>query len=106
MTSRTTLFSTLALIGMALGFGTQPASAFVTVTVTPTNQVALVGTNVTFNAQVSTTAGEVITGYTWLTSTNGQNPFTTIAGATTATCTLTNVQVSRSEESRVGKVGR
>jgi hypothetical protein len=94
MTSRTTLFSTIALIGMALGIGTQPASAFVTVTVTPTNQVVPVGSNVTFNAQVSTTAGETITGYTWLMSTNNQNPFTTIAGATTSTCTLPNVQVS------------
>jgi hypothetical protein len=94
MTSRTPLFSTIALIGMALGLGTQPASAFVTVTVTPTNQVVPVGTNVAFTAQVSANAGEIITGYTWLMSTNNQNPFTTIAGATTATCTLTNVQVS------------
>jgi hypothetical protein len=62
--------------------------------VTPTNQAVPVGSNPVFNAQVSTTAGETITGYTWLMSTNNQNPFTTIAGATNATCTLTSVQVS------------
>jgi hypothetical protein len=84
----------MAVIGLALGFSSRPASAFVTVSVTPTNQVVPVGSNPAFNAQVSTTAGETITGYTWLMSTNNQNPFTTIVGATNATCTLTNVQVS------------
>lgn len=94
MTSRTTLLSTVAAIALASGLSTRPASAFVTVTVTPTNQAVLVGSNPVFNAQVSTTAGETITGYTWLMSTNNQNPFTTVAGATTATCTITNSQVS------------
>ena len=94
MKSKTTLLSSIALAALALGLGTQRASAFVNVTVTPTNQAVLVSSNAVFNAQASTTAGEVITGYTWLMSTNNQPPYTTIAGATTATCTVTNAQVS------------
>src|ERR1035441_8030997 len=83
-----------AATGLALGLGTQSAPGMITVTVQPGSQVAFVGSNAVFNAQVSATAGEIITGYTWLTSPNGLNPFTTIPGATTANCTLVNVQTN------------
>ena len=73
---------------------TLPSLGLVTVTVQPGSQVAFVGSNVVFNAQVNTTAGETNTGYAWLTSPNGLNPFTTVPGATTATCTLTSVQTN------------
>jgi hypothetical protein len=81
-------------MGLMLGLSTQPALGLVTVTVQPASQVAFVGSNVVFNAQVTATAGETITGYTWLMSPTGQNPFTTIPGATTGTCTLVNVQTN------------
>ncbi len=88
------LASSLAGLGLLCCLGTQSALGLVTVTVQPASQVVFVGSNAVFNAQVSATAGETITGYAWLMSTNGQNPFTTISGATTATCTLTNVQTN------------
>lgn len=91
MKSSTTYISLLAAVGLLFGVSTQPALGLVTVNVQPGSQVAFVGSNVVFTAQVSTTAGEIITGYTWQTSPNGLNPFTTIAGATTSTCTLVNV---------------
>jgi hypothetical protein len=94
MKSSTTYTSLLAAVGLLCGISTQPALGLVTVNVQPGSQVAVVGSNVVFTAQVSATAGEIITGYTWLTSPNGQNPFTTIPGATTATCTLVNVQTN------------
>ena len=94
MKTRTTLYSTLAAIGLTGWLGTQPARAFVTVTVQPGSQVLLVGGTASFSAQLTATAGETITGIAWLMSTNGLNPFNTIAGATTTTCTLTNVQTS------------
>ena len=81
-------------MGLMFCLSTQPAQGFVTVTVQPGGQVAFVGSNVVFNAQASTSGGETITGYTWLTSPNGQNPFTTVPGATTPTCTLVNVQTN------------
>jgi hypothetical protein len=90
----TTLYSGITAMGLMLCLSTQPALGNVTVTVLPGNQVALVGSNVVFNAQVSATAGETNLRYTWLTSPNGLNPFTTISGATTATCTLTGVQTN------------
>ncbi|MCX6921751.1 MAG: immunoglobulin domain-containing protein [Verrucomicrobia bacterium] len=92
MRLNTCFYSCLAAIGLTLSLGTQCALGLVTVTVQPGNQVVFVGTNVVFNAQVITNAGERITSYAWLTSTNGLNPFTTVPGATTSTCTLTNVQ--------------
>src|ERR1035437_9861196 len=119
MKSKITLYSCLTALGVTFWLGTQPAQAIVTVSVLPTNQVVLVGSNAVFNAQVTTTAAETITGFTWQMSSNGLSPFTTIAGATTATCTLTGVQTTnagfyfskvtyssgstRSEERRVGK---
>src|SRR5206468_2861474 len=63
------------------------------IVVQPTNQVALVTSNATFTASVATTVGEIITGFTWLMSANGP-PFITVPGATTATCTITNVQTT------------
>ena len=92
MRFNTLLYSALAAMGLTLGLGTQSALGLVTVTVQPGSQVAFSGSNVVFKAQVSTNAGETVTGYAWLMSTNGLNPFTSIPGATTATCTLTNTQ--------------
>ena len=90
----TTLFSALAAAGLIFSLATRPALGLVTVAVQPGSQVLPVGSNAVFNAQATATAGETITGYTWLMSTNGLSPFTTIPGATTATCILTNVQLS------------
>src|ERR1017187_4207473 len=94
MKSSTTYTSLLAAVGLLFGVSYQPALGLVTVNVQPSSQVAFAGSNVVFTAQVSATAGEIVTGYTWLTSPNGLNPFTTIPGATTATCTLVNVQAN------------
>jgi len=94
MKSNTTYSPLIAAMGLLFCLSTQPALGFVTATVQPGSQVAFVGSNVVFSAQVTATAGEVVTGYTWLTSPNGQNPFTTVPGATTATCTLVNVQTN------------
>ena len=86
------LSSALAAAGLALNLSLQPALGLVNVTVLPANQTAFVGDTPVFTAQATATAGETITAYAWLMSTNGLSPFTTIPGATTATCTLTNVQ--------------
>ena len=94
MKSKTSLYSCLTALNLTFWLGTQPAQAIVTVSVLPTNQVVLVGSNAVFNAQVTTTAAETITGFTWQMSSNGLSPFTTIAGGTTATCTLTGVQTT------------
>ena len=94
MRIKTNLCSGLIVTGLMFCLSTQLAHATVTVTVLPGNQIALVGSNVVFTAQVNANNGETITGYTWLTSPDGQNPFTTVPGATTATCTLTSVQLS------------
>jgi len=96
MTTKNTLYSGLILVGLIFSLGTQSALGFVFVSVQPGSQVAFVGGNAVFSAQVNATAGETITAYTWLTSPNGQNPFTTVPGATTATCTLVNVQTNQS----------
>jgi hypothetical protein len=82
-------------MGVMFCLSTQPARAVVTVTVQPPSQVVFVGSNAVFNAQTSASGGETITGYTWKVSTNGSS-YNVIAGATTATCTLTNVQTSNS----------
>ena len=94
MRRNTCYYSILAAIGLTVWLGTQPALAFVTVIVQPSSQVGFVGSNVVFTAQATPNNGEIITGYTWLTSPNGLNPFTTIPGATTATCTLVNVHTN------------
>ncbi|HVM49754.1 MAG TPA: immunoglobulin domain-containing protein [Candidatus Acidoferrum sp.] len=80
------------LAGIILAAAVQPVSAFVSVSVTPTNQAVMVGSNATFTALASTTGGESVTGYAWLVSTNG--PFLPIANATNATLTVTNAQVT------------
>src|ERR1039458_10399677 len=96
MKSSTTFSSLLAAVGLLFGLSTQPALGIVTVIVQPSTQVAFAGSNVVFTAQVSATAGEIVTGFTWLTSPNGLNPFTTVPGATTVACTLVNVQTNSS----------
>ena len=68
------------------------AEASVTVSVLPGNQVVSVGEEVEFGASVTTTAGEVITGFHWMASTNGQSPFS-IVGSSDA-LVLSNVQSS------------
>ena len=95
MSTKTTLYSCLTAMSLMLCLSTRTALGFVSVSVQPVGQVAFVGSNVVFTAQVNATAGETITGYTWLTSPNGQNPFTTVPGAITATCTLVNVQTNQ-----------
>jgi hypothetical protein len=90
----TTIFSSLAAMTLMFWLGTRPALALVTVAIQPSSQIVLVGSNALFNAQTTATAGETITGYTWLMSSNGLSPFTTIPGAVTATCALTSVQLS------------
>lgn len=94
MRCKSTLSACVATFSLLFGPGTPAARAFVNISVQPTNQVAFVGSNVVFTAQATPTAGEIITGYDWQTSTNGLNPFTTIPGATNATLTLSNVQVT------------
>ena len=94
MRFKTAIYGGIAAVGLTFGPGIQQALATVSVVVQPPSQVALVGSNAVFTAQVNATAGETITGYTWLMSTNDQNPFITITGATTAVCTLTNVQTT------------
>ena len=84
--------SALVATGLTFCLSPYPALAFVTVSVTPTEQAVAGGSTAVFNAQVSTTGGETITGYSWQMSTNGLSPFNPVPGATTATCTLTNVQ--------------
>ena len=94
MRFKSVLLPSLAALGFFFGAGSQSAQAFVTVTIQPTNQVVFVGNNAIFNAQVTATAGEIVTAYTWQMSTSSSGPFTNITGATTATCTLPNVQLS------------
>jgi len=93
MKIKITLYSGLTTLGLMFCLSTQPARAVVTVTVQPPSQVVFAGSNAVFSAQVSASAGETITGYAWKMSTNGF-PYNIIAGATNATCTLTNVQPS------------
>src|SRR6266576_941682 len=88
------IYSGLATLGLTFWFGTPRALASVNIVVQPTSQIALVTSNATFAASVATTAGETITGFTWLMSANGLGPFITVPGATTATCTIANVQTT------------
>ena len=83
----------LASICLTLCLRTQPALGLVTVTVTPANQVVVVGSNVVFNAQVSATGGELVTGYTWQVAANGGD-LIPIPNATTATLNLPNIQTT------------
>src|SRR5207247_5610337 len=88
------IYAGLATLGLTYWFGTPRALASVNIVVQPTSQLALVTSNATFAASVATTAGETITGFAWLMSSNGLSPFITVPGATTATCTITNVQTT------------
>ena len=91
---RRLIYSALGTISLAICAGTPRALASVNIVVQPTNQIALVTSNATFAASVATTAGETITGFTWLMSSNGLSPFVAVPGATTATCTINNVQTT------------
>ena len=88
------MHSGLVSLGFTMCFGKLCALASVNIVVQPTSQVALVTSNATFTASVATTAGETITGFTWLMSSNGLSPFLTVPGATTAICTIANVQTT------------
>lgn len=68
------------------------AEASVTVSVQPGNQTVSVGETVVFGSTVTTTAGEVITGFQWLMSTNGLAPFTIVGNS--GSLVLANVQTS------------
>ncbi|MGC9943646.1 MAG: putative Ig domain-containing protein [Verrucomicrobiota bacterium] len=67
------------------------AKASISVSVQPDGETVSVGETVEFGAVVTTTAGEVVTGYQWYMSTNGQSPYTTVGDA--SALSLTNVQV-------------
>lgn len=68
------------------------ADASVTINIQPGDQTVSVGDTVLLDATVITTAGEVVTGYQWIMSTNNQSPFTTVG--TAGALILTNVQTS------------
>jgi hypothetical protein len=93
---RSVLSAALAALVLTFYAATPQAWALVSVAVQPASQVALVGSNAVFTAQANADAGETITGYSWLMSTNGQAPFVTLPGATGPVCTLTNVQAADS----------
>ncbi len=80
----------LATLGLMFCLGAQLAQASVNIVVQPTSQVVLAGSNAVITADVTVTAGEVITGYSWQMSTNGLNPFVTVG--TSTNLSLTNVQ--------------
>ena len=90
MKSKNSFRLCLATIGLMFCLGAQPALASVNIIVQPGSQVALAGSNPVITSDVTVTAGEVITGYSWQMSTNGLNPFTTVGSS--ANLTLTNVQ--------------
>lgn len=66
--------------------------ASVTVNVQQGNQTVSVGEEVDFGAAVTATAGEVITGFQWFMSTNGQGPYAIVG--TSDALVLTSVQTS------------
>jgi hypothetical protein len=78
-----------------LVFAAQLAFGNVNIFVQPQNQSVFTGSNAVFSA-TTTTTGETITGYTWLFSTNSVGPFSAVAGATTATLSITNAQLTDS----------
>ncbi len=96
MRRNTTYSSILAAIGLTFWLGAEPALAYVTVTVQPTTQAVFSGSTAVFTAQATATAGELITGYTWLMFTTTNGPFTIVPGATTPVLTLVNVQTNDS----------
>ncbi|HEY1789630.1 MAG TPA: putative Ig domain-containing protein [Verrucomicrobiae bacterium] len=70
----------------------QYAEASITVGVQPPSQTVSVGETVTFGVTVTTTAGEVVTGFQWYMSTNDQSPFALVG--LSGALVLTNVQTS------------
>lgn len=86
--------SVLTAFGLACLFAPSPASANVNVTIDPASQLVYGGSNATFTAMVTTTAGETITGYSWLKSANVGGPYAALAGKTNVACTIANVQTS------------
>src|SRR5579859_949397 len=84
-----------AAMSLASFLAAQPAArASVNVDVQPPSQTVLAGSSPTLTAVVTTSAGETITGYSWLKSTNTQGPFIAISGANAATLTIVNAQPS------------
>ncbi len=81
------LHSALATLGIASFLAAAPALANVNVFVQPQGLSVASGSNATFTASVTVTAGEAITGYTWLMSPSNQNPFTTVATGQSVTIT-------------------
>ena len=66
------------------------ANAGISVAIQPGDQTVSANETVTFGAVVTTTGGEIVTGYQWFTSTNNQNPYTVVG--TSAALVLNNVQ--------------
>ncbi|MDR3378302.1 MAG: immunoglobulin domain-containing protein, partial [Verrucomicrobiae bacterium] len=77
------------LVIVLLHFG--QANASVTITLQPGDQTVAVGENAIFAAIVTTTAGETVSGYQWLMSTNNQN-FTTVGWG--AALLINNAQIT------------
>ena len=94
MTMKLTLCRGLAALALTACLLSQPALANVNVFLQPTNQVVFAGSNAVITATVNTTAGETVTSYAWLKFTDPAGPYYPLAGQTTATCTLTNLQAS------------
>jgi hypothetical protein len=86
------------LSGLTVGlmFATLSSFASVNIFVQPQNQTVAIGSNAVFTATTTTSGGETITGYTWLSSTNSSGPFNTIPGATGPSLTVSNAQFSHS----------
>ncbi len=70
-----------ALIFTIFSLHVYDAQASVTVSLQPSTQTVSVGQNVVLGAVVTRTAGETITGYQWLMSTNNQSPFIVVGNA-------------------------
>ena len=95
MRSNKVIHFSLAAAGLAFFLTTPPAArASVNVDIQPPSQTVLAGNNAALTAIVTTSAGETITGYSWLRSTNTQGPFVPVSGANAAILTITNAQPS------------
>ncbi len=67
------------------------AYAGISVIIQPGDQTVPVGGSVIFGAVVTTTGGEVVTGYQWFMSTNNQSPYTLVGNS--AALILNDVQI-------------
>jgi hypothetical protein len=83
-----------SVILSTLFFQIASASATISVSIAPGNQVVSVGETATLGAIVITTGGETVTSYQWFMSANSQGPFTQVGQA--GTLPLPNVQVGNS----------